>query len=314
MFNFRNIFGRNLGGIVKKGDNSIKIVYEDGNVRNKFLSWCKYFKIEDISDLFIKLGFNINDVLYLYENYGNLSEVIYSVNENKINNLNTIGFDYKNKEITVSNTCGYKIYSVNYNDNGYKLDLCCRKRIVNESTTCFRTFKNNLFVVDNGNYELIFEVYADSLITKDEFDDLEEYLVSLEFPINIEDVYNKICDLLSLEQSLMKMFSLSVTKNVGKKKVDLVLDNILIQNGNLTKFIKTSGDKRITVDMNGNYYYENLNDNLVIAIKENNDYQFSFKNDDSGKYFTVDDFEHYANVATSDVNSVKKLTKNMFNR
>mgnify|MGYP003305379190 CR=1 FL=1 len=314
MFNIRNIFNKNND----MNKNNVKIVYEDGNVKNKILSWCKYFGINDLGELLVKLGFNVDDVIYLYESYGNLSEVIYSVNKDVIDNNNILEFNYKNKEITIGNKDGYKIYLVNCVDNKYDIELGYQNKKISDKISCFRTFKNNLFIVDNGDYELSFEVCANCLLSKDSLDKLEDYLVSLEFPVVIDEVYKKICSILNLELSMMEMFNLSGTKNVGKKKVDLVLDNIMIQNGEMLRFIKTVDNKRITVDYRGNWYYDRLEHDLVVSLRYQEDsddkYTYCFKNNEKEKFFSMDELIGLKNDAIVDIDSVKKLVRENFSR
>ena len=48
-------------------------------------------------------------------------------------------------------------------------------------------------VLDNGLYELMLEIDTCANICDDEYDDLGIYLSSLEFPVNIDSVYNDIC-------------------------------------------------------------------------------------------------------------------------
>ena len=47
--------------------------------------------------------------------------------------------------------------------------------------------------------------------------ELEEYLINLEFPIVIEEVYKDISKILKLDESMFKIFDLVVTKNIDRK-------------------------------------------------------------------------------------------------
>lgn len=318
MFNIKNLFNRD-NNICK--DNNI--VYENGIVKNEILSWCKNLGINNIRDLLIKLGFSNNDKIYLYQDYGNLYRVIYSVNEDKINNNNFIWFNYKRKEIVVNSGNESKCYSIdlsNDKDKNLNIDLIYCKKEIDDRISCYnRLGKNNiLFIIDNRDYELTLEIYTYAKIFRDEIDDLEIYLTSLKFPIVIDKVYSDICYILSLEQGIMEMFNLVVTKNVSKKKPDFVMDEILIQKGMLERITKTSDGRRITFDKDGNYIYDKIDNNSLLTIKYNTDskpnYRYSYKdrsNDNNGS-FNEEELSRLKNDAKKEIDDVKKLIKELF--
>lgn len=319
MFGIRKMF-MEKNKIDEKG---LKIIYESGVVKNEVMSWIKCLGISDFRQVLVNFGFNDTDIIYLYESYGNLYRINYSVNDNKYNNENSIQFNYKKKEFIVNNEYENKCYSMEILDNGkiqMNLDYC--KRRISDKVTYFYKYcsSNSLFIIDNGDYELIFEMYlvdgaSYSFLEIVDKDVIEEYLTSLDFPVVIDDVYIKLCEILNLDISIMEMFNLTVTKNIGKKKVDIVTDEILIQKGELCRVTKSDNRRRVTIDKDGNCSYDNLDNEFVFSVKYNEcnepKYRYSFKgiSESTDVYFSEDELVELKKDASEEVENVKKLAR-----
>jgi len=316
--------------IFKKRDNrnnidgsEIKIKYENGIVKNEISSWIKEIGIININDFFIKLGFDKEDILYLYQDYSGLYRVLYSVNEDKIKYNNIIRFNHKNKELIVTNHDESRCYKIINKDNkNIKLELLYHKKRINDKITLFHRIENNssIFVIDNGDYELTLEIYTDAKISKDEFKDLEIYLSSLIFPIEIDKVYSDICNILSLDQDIMEMLNLVVTKNIGSKKPDIVMDEILIENGVLEKITKTTDNISVTLDKNSNWSYSKIDDSRIFTVKyqeESSDkYRYVYHDNSKNKdgYFSKEDISLIKDSAIIEIDNMKKLVKQKFKK
>lgn len=315
--------------VSKKG---LRIVYEDGIVRDEILSWCKILGIRNFDSILLSLGFKETDTIYLYQDYGNLFTIFYSVNKNDVKtiNNNSIRFNYKKKELIVSSGNEIKCYNINsLNDEDKKVDISLfyYKKKISDKISCFHKVGNNntLFIIDNGDYELTLEIYLNvdnSLSFSNIIDEnkLEEYLVSLEFPIVIDEVYKKVWDILKLDESVIDMFNLVVTKNVDKRKPDEVIDEILIQKGEFWRIIKTSDNRRVSLDKDGNWSYEKLEGDSLLAVKycEGNEpkYRYSFKDrskEESG-YFSEEGLSELKKDAKSEVYGINKLVRTMFGK
>ena len=90
-----------MRGIIKKiirkdnlGYKGFKINYESVLVKNEVISWLESLNVSDFSDILINLGFKKTEIIYLYENYGSLYRINYSVNEDKYNSENSIQFNF----------------------------------------------------------------------------------------------------------------------------------------------------------------------------------------------------------------------------
>ena len=316
--------------IFKKRDNrnnidgsEIKIKYENGIVKNEISSWIKEIGIININDFFIKLGFDKEDILYLYQDYSGLYRVLYSVNEDKIKYNNIIRFNNKNKELIVTNHDESRCYKIINKDNkNIKLELLYHKKRINDKITLFHRIENNssIFVIDNGDYELTLEIYTDVKISKDEFKDLEIYLSSLIFPIEIDKVYSDICNILSLDQDIMEMLNLVVTKNIGSKKPDIVMDEILIEKGVLEKITKTTDNISVTLDKNSNWSYSKIDDSRIFTVKyqeESSDkyrYVYHDKSKNKDGYFSKEDISLIKDSAIIEIDNMKKLVKQKFKK
>ena len=304
MFNIKNLFRRR---------NSINsnIIYENHIVRDEINSWCKDIGLKNINDLFIMIGMDTSRKIYLYQDYDSRNNIIYSVGIDRIDNNNFIRFNSKRKEITINDRDISKCYKFSWYiiteidgdpvlDRYFHLDadlVYCKKRIDDKISVYHRiSDKNSLFVVDNGLYELTLEIDSYANIFDDEYDDLEMYLSSLEFPIEIDKVYSDICYILSLEQDIMERFNLVVTKSIDKRKPDIVLDEIMIENGVLERITRTKDGKSVILDKFGNFKYK--------RIDNESKYNYKFNSDDN-LYMLDEDVK-------IEVDSVKKLVKDMF--
>ena len=307
----------------------INILYENKNVKKMIMSWCKLLNVDSFSKMLVDLGIDKDSIVYLYEDYGNLDRVIYSLNEDRIDYNNWIMYDDKNKEITINNRDGYKNYKIKYLDSlckNYELLLYSKKRVVNDRVNCFHKygFDNSLFVIDNGDYELTLEIGLNMdngcfLCEIEEINskELEEYLINLEFPIVIENVYKDISKILRLDESMFKIFDLVVTKNVDYKKVDMVMDQILICGGLLQRIIKCYENGIITLNNDGSYSYDKFDKDSVFSLRYNNNskYRYRFSGDSSDKYrdFDMIDLVLVKDDADMYVENTKKLVRDMFN-
>jgi len=283
------------------------VIYENGVVRDEIMSWCYEINLKDINDLFRMIGIDTDRKIYLYQDFGNIYSVIYSVGIDRVDNNSFIKFNPKRREIVVNDRDVSKCYRFSLDsymdcdgdpvlDRNFYVDVdlvYCRKRIDDKICLYNRiSDRNSLFVLDNGLYELILEIDTYASIGDDEYDDLEIYLSSLEFPVKIENVYKDICYILSLEQEIMDRFNLSVTKNVDMKKPDRVMDEIMIVNGVLERVTITRDGKSVMLDKNGNYVYEKIDDEYK--------YSYKGKNIDSGDDVNID------------VDNVKRLVREIW--
>lgn len=316
----------NLFKFKNKYINNSKIVINNKELKNDILSWNNFLNLDNFYDVLINLGISKNEIVYLYKDYMNKDRFIYSYEKDKIDIDKWIFYDLKNKEITINDRNGYKNYKIKYLDsNNYELKLYSKKRLIDDSVTCFHKygFDNSLFVIDNGDYELTLEILLNmdngcllSEIEEINSLELEEYLVNLEFPIVIEELYKDISKILKLDESMFKIFDLVITKNMDRKKVDIVMDQILICGGNLQRIIKSYEYGIITLNNDGSFIYDQFDKDSVFKLRYNNNSKYRYRfSDDSDNYrdFDMLDLILVKDDANIYVEDTKKLVRDIFN-
>ena len=178
-------------------------------------------------------------------------------------------------------------------------------------------------MIDNGDYEITLEILLNmnngcllSEIVAINSLELEEYLVNLEFPIVIEELYKDISKILKLDESMFKIFDLVVTKNIDRKKVDIVMDQILICGGNLQRIIKSYDKGIITLNNDGSFIYNQFDKDSVFKLRYNNNSKYRYRfSDDSDNYrdFDMLDLILVKDDANIYVEDTKKLVRDIFN-
>ena len=139
--------------------------------------------------------------------------------------------------------------------------------------------------------------------------ELEEYINSLIFPINIVEVYKRICEISIEKIEDYSKFKISVVKKIDNKKEELY-DKICLKNGELDNFTITRDGK--TISLNSDNAWELKTDKTV--VKKNNegniDYSISYKSEDDITLMPTP--KENIDNAKKDVNDVIVLTKTLF--
>lgn len=305
----------------KEDKKGLKIVYENKVTKSKVLSWIKEVGIDNFADVLVSLGFNLDDTVYLFDDYGSFNRFNYAINEDKVNIFNTIELDYRKKEFTISSQDEIRGYHV---DKPYMLDLVYyQKKVAEDKTFYYRPSENkSLFIIDNDRYELSLEICLDnqdSFLDVDNDRMISKYLINLQFPIVIEEVYKELCRMLKIDESMIKMLDLVVTKSVNKKMPDLVMDEILIQDSRLFRFTKSDNGRKVTIDKNGNWIFEKMDMDSVFTVKygENSEpryrYTFNDRTEDKISYFSEEEITLLKEIANMDVEKTRRLVKENFN-
>ena len=179
------------------------------------------------------------------------------------------------------------------------------------------------YIISNNNYNLLLNIEYDEI---DEYNsslnkelELERYFGSLIFPVDIDSMYNKICEIISLDIDKCRRFELRVNE-IDKYNHKCVRDIIILVNGHLVQFGMTKNGKRIFMDDDGNYSYELVSDNeeelkfkFSLDITDDN-ISYSVSNndrnviDDEMKKMVNDTIDN----ANMDIEDSKKLVKKMF--
>lgn len=142
-------------------------------------------------------------------------------------------------------------------------------------------------------------------------DKIQQYLLGLEFPLDINEVYKKIAEISSGFGDQYSDYSFKVEKQLDKRK-SKTTDLVDVSNGRLNKFIVTKGERTIFVDSEGNWSYDTPN--LAVSQSGEGKVSFTMNSIPSDELLTIaSPYEQYSDVA-KEVEEVRKLTKTIVNK
>ena len=314
------------------GDNGFcnypKVVYENNGIKREILEWVKFLGGEKFEQVLLDIGFNKDDIVYLYEKNNNL-EYCYSVNEDEKNTNNFIKLSFgafmdRGSSIDIWNNEGYKNYSFvedNFDNEKRIFKLSINEKKISRDISYRRYFDSYyaLFEIKNKDYKFEFIVsnYSndkENIIKLDNEDKLEEYLVNLIFPVDIIDVYKNIVDICNLDVSKYQSFEIKIIPSkVGKKG-----DMIELKDGEFIQINMTKNGKRICLNKNDVWSYEMVDDDSLAKFSmfysnNNVSYNISSKNNGEMNEYVESLLEYDISMARSEVDDVKKLVRMLFN-
>lgn len=265
-----------------------QVVYENRKIKREVFAYLKYLGLESLSFEYIlkDLGFNKGDMVYLYQ-YNNM-KYLYSVNDKEINYDNIISLNYgllfeSPPSIVIKNIDEEIKYHCISDDDFVSFNKDYYIRRYSDGVIYTRNYSMYGYssFISKDDYKLNVFLYDENFIYNNDDKEillcekaLEEYLVSLEFPIKIDEVYNKICEIIGEDINKYNIFKIEVSKkniNNGLEKYNTT-DIIKIDNGVVIEFGMTVGDKSIFVDDDNNWSYKIMKDDgRVISITKSND-------------------------------------------
>lgn len=186
--------------------------------------------------------------------------------------------------------------------------------------SCFRYLSpyNVSFTLQNGEYSLSIDIDRPESIKADVFSDytfrikneeeLNQYLLGLSFPFEINEVYKKICEI-SIDSIVeYPNFNLEVKRKMDKK-TNKITDMVSLNHGQLKKFIITKGERTIAIDSDEKWSY--VSPKLSVSQNDKVDINYSLNSISSAELLNVaSPFEQY-NEVNKEVEQVKILTKTM---
>ena len=231
----------------------------------------------------------------------------------RLHKVNSFNFKLMSEEETKNNNTYTRYYSpyfvtISLENEKYELEL----RVSNVENLDISKIKNYTF-------ELINEP------------ELKEYLLNLEFPIKINELYKKIDDILLYSISKYPNFSLTVCQKMNNNKYR-VTDKVVLNHGKLKEFTMTKDEKVsdtykiYSKDYIGKYRIKY--DGKTISISDNNSWKYdsdkisAYKNPDGKMGFSVKEMtkESMENLKTileemdsinNEVEKVKKISKTL---
>lgn len=171
--------------------------------------------------------------------------------------------------------------------------------------------------VKNGDYKFYLEVDFNEI---DEFGkkldneiELQKYLMNLEFPISIEEVYKKICEI-SLGD--VSKYSRIVLQCCDNSKNGMITDMIVLSDGNFEKFGMTKDGITVFIDKNDNFTYRTDDVGTGISLNIMGDdklkCELSADNDKYMKDYMESLFLYDIGDAKKEKENTKKLVRKIF--
>lgn len=329
MFNLRNLFNKR-----EEIDDSRKnyplIVYENDKIRKEIYEWVKFIGAKSFRQILLDIGFKESDVVYIYNKINSNLEYYYSVNNDRINKSNYIKLSYgcfmdRGSVINIYNGDMHKNYE--FIDNNFDSDkknfmLSTEKKKISFDKYYERYYYSNMayFVVEDRNYKFIFcfgnisgrdDVNA---IVLDNVDKLREYLCNLEFPVDVIEVYKNIINICDIDVRKYDFFDIKcIPSKVGSKG-----DVLSLRRGELSEIKITRDGKRICLNCNDVWEYENINDAFLVRFSMNSSnnnvgYKVSGVNDKGIDSYTLGLLKSDISVARSEIEDTKKLVRSLIN-
>ena len=321
----KKIFGKRNKYVNK---DMVKVSYSNWFLKDEINKWLKYMDIESFNDVLINIGFKKGDCVYL--DGIDVNKIYYSVNDEGFNKDNYIILLYgqfleSSPKIVISVEDKKRTYGFGYvcgEKDGVVLEKY--EYLLDNGMICKRCYEDNriFYVISNDKYNLLFNVEYDSNIEYDLNVDmeLERYFGDLIFPIDIDSMYKEICEIISIDIDMCRIFELRVNE-IDKYNHKFIRDIISLVNGNLVQFGMTKNGKRIFMDDDGNYSYELVSDNeeelkfkFSLDITDDN---ISYSVSNNGRNVIDDEMKRLVNEridnANIDIEDSKKLVRKMFN-
>ena len=313
-----------------------RVIINDKELEKEIGRWLGIKK--HISNVFSKLllnvGFKVDDEIVLYKYFYREDEYLsfsYIVNGCNPYKKNIIMLEYCKEDMKPrvivytgsKNTRSKIVYEVDKELDKY--------RVVSKSIEDKRYGMLNrrylddraLFFVEKDNYELCLYVSnpndkIDGTYKLKNEKELFSYLNSLVFPIDIDLVYKKICEISLGDINVYPEFSLRVNKYDNIDGLDEVVDEITLKNGELEDFIITKDGKTIRIFGNdyGWFYEKKLDDRTLFVSYNDVDNSFIKKiiyenGIDSRDKSLCDNLDEVKNIAIKDVEDTKKLVRSI---
>lgn len=153
----------------------------------------------------------------------------------------------------------------------------------------------NVTIKCPDNFDITKSFYIDK---ESEF---ENYLFNLDFPIDINEIYKKLCEYFSIDT--YPLVEINVEKKDEKNK-RVITDLLTLKHGELLNLIKTKSDKKISVATNGWAYSDSK---YVISKDENGLMSFNILKMKENELRNISSLEEKLNDAQSEIEQERKL-------
>lgn len=310
-----------------------QVVYGNRKIKREVLAYLKYLGCPSFRIILKDLGFTKDDTVYLYRDF---MSFLYSVNENVINSDNKMFLNH-----------GYLFEappSIVIKNVDEDIKYHCAKSEIPEDSVWFDKYHHVKRYPGNREYTRRYSMYGYyGSIVKDDYkldislydgvyvycdDDikmlerekeLEEYLVSLDFPVKIDEVYKNVCEIIGNEIDKYLTVKIEVSKrmdsNSNYKKYNIT-DIIQLNEGELEKFGMSVDNKTIFVDSDNNWSYKiTKDDDKTISYSlssSNGNLDYSVNDSDNKDFQMV--FSQNLDEARREVENVKTRVRSILKK
>ena len=295
-----------------------------------------------LEQLLLKIGLNIDDVVKINDiNYvRNIDDQHDYIVNFSINDVNLYKFIFRYDDMwDIHPTL---IFVKDNESFGYNMHIdVIDKKLMNlrdsfyEIETDYGIYRRDYsygmanYMVRWGYYSLNLEVYEhkdyrydimNSYKYKlDNEDKLRDYLMSLKFPVRIDEVYKKIQRDFLGDISKYPTIKLECMTFDHCNGIDVVSDKILITDGEWKNFGMTRGNKTIMLEHTGEWSYRLLDSNMDVKLSMNiEEDDVSYKIHGQSKEELDKYFNEYVKKDIEDANievdKTKKLVRSIFER
>lgn len=308
-----------------------QVVYGNRKIKREILAYLKYLGCPSFRIILKDLGYTDKDTIYLNEfeclhkEFRDM-EYLYSVNENVINLDNKITLNHgilfesppyvsitKNSE-EIKYQCVKS--EIPFDGVWFNKDYRVKKYSNNKEYTRYYDMHGYFSSIVKDDYKLRVSLcggyHTDDIIILDKEKELEEYLVSLDFPVKIDEVYKKICEIVGIEIDNYPDLKIEVSNIIDYNTTDIMQ----LHNGELVKFGMTVDNKSIFLDGDNNWSYKITKDDgktvcySLSTVNGNLDYN---NNCSDNKDFQMV-FSQNLNEAKKEVEKVKTRVRSMLNK
>lgn len=312
-----------------------QVVYGNRKIKREVLAYLKYLGCPSFRIILKDLGFTKDDTVYLYGAVKNM-EYLYSVNEKTISDENQMRFNY-----------GLFLESTPYivvKNNDEEIKYHCVKSEIAEDEVWFEKYHYVKKYSDNRKYTRHYSMYGYySSIVKDGYKlnvslydgvsvydnedikiiqsekELEEYLVNLEFPVKIDEVYKRIYEIIGQEIDKYLTLKIEVSNEIYTNN-DLrkynTTDIIKLDNGELVEFGMTMDNRTIFIDKDDNWSYKITKDDgktvCYSLASSNGNLDYKVNNSDNKDFQMV--FSQNLEEARSEVENAKTKCRSVLKK
>ena len=324
--------------ISRKSKNPV-IVIESKILKNKIATWLRYNGnvSKQFAKVLVNLGFDSSDEIVLYDFVEPFTIKYYVKNSDKKGAFCLIDGRIEREPGYINLKMVYAYPKIIHSYNNIRERYECMRDLSGKIGNGIKMVGYDMDLTNDVLYRRsLFSNMADVSIDKDEYsihisasnvanipvDDssyeldnenlLMNYLSSLNFPVNIIEVYKKICEISLGNIDEYRNFSLTITKIINSTGEEKVTDTINLTNGKLEQFKITREGKSISIDKFGVWNYETVIDHNLVSVSYIDDYDEDFGYISSNGY--MQEFDSFKNVVSEEVSDVKRKVRVLFDK